>query len=126
MTTAAGCSTSAANVANVDTESGQSDVLIGDEDLYDDLKIQDIKTRNAETSGFLEVQATLVNLDDDTIRFEYEFEWFDESGFELQSHTEHWNPKIIYGHQRLPIKGTAPDGRAKSFKLAVRRPQEVK
>jgi len=125
LVVSAGCSTSAANVSSVNPEEGTADILIGDPDLYDDLRVKNIKTRINDTSGFLECQCMLENKDDDSIRFEYQFQWFDEAGFEIQHAAEPWQPAKIDGYEDKPIRATAPNKRVKSFKVKVRRPNTI-
>lgn len=124
---AVGCSTTAANVTEVQTEPFGTQVLVGDPDLYEQMHvvIEDVLTkRNAD--GFLEAQVTIFNQSSGTIRFEYAFQWFDKDGFKVKDAIDHWTPEQIYGRQKLPIQAVSPNPEATSFKVAVRRPQEQK
>ena len=125
---ATGCSTTGANVTEVQTEPWETRVLVGDKDLYDQMNIDvaEIIARRNNDTGFLEAQATIYNLTRGTIRFEYTWEWYDQDRFKILDVKEHWTPAQIYGNQKLPIHATSPDPLAKSFKIAVRRPQEIK
>ena len=81
--------------------------------------------RNPET-GFLEAQVTLVNKTFETVRFERTWEWFDERGFKIKAAAAHWEPDRIYGRQELFLQGVCPNPLAVTFRISVRRPQELK
>ena len=123
-----GCSTStAANVVEVQRDPDETRLIVGDPDFHDVIQIELTEVRMRFTDlGFLEAQATLVNLSSGTVRFEYMYKWFDKDGFEIEASAKHWTPDQIYGRDRLPIQGVAPDTRAQDFKVSVRRPIEQK
>lgn len=122
---APGCSTTAANVTEVQTEPFGTQVLVGDPDLYEQMHVvvEDVLTRK-NADGFLEAQVTIFNQSSGTIRFEYAFQWFDKDGFKVKGTIDHWTPEQITGSEKLPIQAVSPNPKASSFKVAVRRPQE--
>ena len=121
-----GCrSPSAANVVEVDTRTKESDLLVGNPKLLEKIGIRDVRTRVNRETGFLEVQANLVNRTNDTLRIEYSFEWYRDGGLRIFGATEHWWPKQIYGQQQLAVKAVSPLSEVETFRVTVRWPQEV-
>ena len=116
---------SAANVVEVDTDTKESELLVGNPRLLKKIGIKDVRTRVNRDTGFLEVQANLVNRTNDTLRIEYAFEWYRDVGLRIFGATEHWWPKQIYGQQQLAVKAVAPESEVETFRVTVRWPQEV-
>jgi uncharacterized protein YcfL len=125
---ACGSTSSASDVVETRTTTGETRYIQGSEDLVEILEVMRdsiLIRRNPETN-FLETQVSLFNKTEDTVRFEYRWDWYDERGFQLKVASAHWTPDQIYGRQELFLQGTAPDPLASTFRISVRRPQELK
>lgn len=127
---ASGCASAstAANVTEVRTETGETSVLVGDPELQEVFRVLEgsVLTRRPADTGILEAQVTLVSLIGETIRFEYRWEWYDADGFEISKAAQHWASDQIYGRAELPLKAASPSPTATTFRIHVRRPVEMK
>lgn len=70
-------------------------------------------------SGFPKVQVEIRNNGFFRKRFEYRFEWFDESGIQVESSSRAYQVQEILGRERVYISGTAPTRDVKDFKLKL-------
>lgn len=70
-------------------------------------------------SGFPKVQVEIRNNGFLRKRFEYRFEWFDESGIQVESSSSAYKVQEILGRERVYISGTAPTRDVKDFKLKL-------
>ena len=69
--------------------------------------------------GLLTVQVELVNTTRSVQSFGYKFEWFDLQGMELAGPASVFVTRQIEGKERIFIRATAPDERAKDFRLKL-------
>ncbi len=115
------CSTTntAGNRTEVDTLSGKTYTEKGDTYLDGRIQLTDIRYR--DQGGFLEIQASVKNLTKDTIQCEYTSQWFDASGWELESANRPWRQLIVHGLEEKEVRDLAPRPGATRVRLAVRR-----
>ena len=123
----AGCSTTAGVEATGKAawdEQGartlEKNVVFNNSGLKGDIQIVDVKS--AMAGDMMRAQATLRSKDKDTLPFQYRFEWYDNSGMEINSGSGSWKPLILNGRESKTIQAVAPDPRAKEFKLKIREP----
>lgn len=98
----------------------EKNVVFNNSGLKGDFQIVDVKSSMA--GDIMRAQATLRSKDRDTLPFQYRFEWFDNSGMEINSGSGSWKPLTLYGRESKTVQGVAPDPRAKEFKLKIREP----
>jgi uncharacterized protein YcfL len=98
----------------------EKNVVFNNSGLKGDIQIVDVKSGMA--GDIMRAQATLRSKDKGTLPFQYRFDWYDASGFEINSGAGSWKPLILYGRETKTIQGVAPDPRAKEFKLKIREP----
>lgn len=96
----------------------------GNSDLANRLEIQNPRSRRLE-DGRLEIQFDLVNTRSTITEFAYALDWFDESGFQLQSNTRHFEPKALGGGAVITISAVGPTVSASSWRLHVTNRNEV-
>ncbi|OGU17791.1 MAG: hypothetical protein A2076_10810 [Geobacteraceae bacterium GWC2_53_11] len=98
----------------------EKNVVFNNSGLKGDFQIVDVKSSMA--GDIMRAQATLRSKDRDTLPFQYRFEWYDNSGMEINSGAGSWKPLTLYGRESKTVQGVAPDPRAKEFKLKIREP----
>lgn len=98
----------------------EKNVVFNNSGLKGDFQIVDVKS--AMAGDIMRAQATLRSKDKDTLPFQYRFEWYDNSGMEINSGAGSWKPLTLYGRESKTVQGVAPDPRAKEFKLKIREP----
>jgi uncharacterized protein YcfL len=117
------------NVAVGEIRQGESgdtlkkDYIIKDKPLAKEIQVTDIKARFV--GDFLEGLAALQNRRKYTVDFEYRFEWYDEKGTPIESHTVLWSPDLLYGRESKWIRAMCPKPKANGFKVMIRRPNPV-
>lgn len=110
----------------VEGEAGQvleKDYIIKDKPLAKEIGVLDIKARLV--GNYLEGLALLQNRRKYTVDFEYRFEWYDETGYPVESNIVHWTPDLLYGRESKWIKSLCPKPNATGFKVMIRRPNPV-
>lgn len=93
-------------------------VLINNQELSRHLQIVDIKGRMV--NDLMQAQIQVMNKFDRDYNFEYQFQWFDNKGFEIGSIKEHWTPVLIYGQEVKTMVGMAPNPQAVKFRINIR------
>ena len=101
----------------------EKDYVIKDKPLSKEIKVLDIKARFV--GEFLEGLAIIKNRKKYTVRFEYQFEWFDEEGFPITSNISLWKPALLYGQETKWISALCPKPNATGFKIMIREPNPV-
>ena len=69
--------------------------------------------------GLLKVQVEVLNTTRSLQRFNYKFEWFDESGNLVRTPSSAFLPRQIEGKESLFLNATAPTSTAKDFRLKL-------
>jgi uncharacterized protein YcfL len=101
----------------------EKDYIIKDNPLAKEIQVLDIKARFV--GDFLEGLAIVQNRRKYTVDFEYRFEWYDETGFPVESNIVHWSPGLLYGRESKWIRAMCPRPRANGFKVMIRSPNPV-
>jgi uncharacterized protein YcfL len=71
------------------------------------------------SAGLLTVQVELVNTTRSLQSFSYKFEWFDDKGMMVAGPATIFTPKQIEGKESIFVSATAPNERAKDFRLKL-------
>jgi len=82
-------------------------------------EIEVVSAQRQQVGDLMQVQITLRSKSPSTLNIQYRFDWFDQSGVLIKTN-EAWKPLIIYTRETKMLLGTAPDSRAKEFKLELR------
>jgi uncharacterized protein YcfL len=101
----------------------QKDYIVKDKLLAKEIQVIDVKARYV--GDFLEGLAIVKNRRKYTVDFEYKFEWYDETGFPVESNIVHWTPDLLYGRESKWIKALCPRPTSTGFKVMIRRPNPV-
>jgi uncharacterized protein YcfL len=104
-------------------ETLQKDYIVKDKLLAKEIHVLDVKARFV--GGYLEGLAIVQNRKKYTIDFEYKFEWYDETGFPVESNIVHWTPDLLYGKESKWIRAMCPKPTSTGFKVMIRRPRPV-
>lgn len=101
----------------------QKDYVVKDKLLAKEIQVIDVKARHV--GDFLEGLAIVKNRKKYTVDFEYKFEWYDETGFPVESNVAHWTPDLLYGRESKWIRALCPRPTSTGFKVMIRRPTPV-
>jgi len=104
-------------------ETLQKDYVVKDKLLAKEIQVLDVKARYV--GDFLEGLAIVKNRRKYTVDFEYKFEWYDETGFPVESNVVHWTPDLLYGQESKWIKALCPRAGSTGFKVMIRMPNPV-
>ena len=102
---------------------GELESMKGDPRLMNDLVLEDYRSERRD--GRLFVQFNLKNTTNSNLAFEWTMDWFDGSGFRIDT-MEHWTPVAIGGMGYEIITQTAPTPEANSFQLGLRKPNSIR
>ncbi|QDF66790.1 DUF1425 domain-containing protein [Shewanella sp. SNU WT4] len=83
-----------------------------------DVSISELKTRLI--GGMMQGIATITSLDSTDLSLQYQFTWFDGSGFVIEGDSSSWTPLTLYGKQQVQVQAMAPANGAVSFEIYVR------
>ena len=84
--------------------------------------VQDAMERTPE--GFLHVQVTVQNTNQQDYRCQYRFEWKTKQGL-VQTHAPTpWRPLVLHGRDVVPLEAVSPLQGTDDFRLAIRRAGE--
>ncbi len=113
------CSTSGIEaIGKPDDADVKKHLLIHSDALANKVTISDMRSR--EVGGLLEVNLKLANLTSSDKAVEYRFSWFDADEFEVEAGTDAWTPVNLHGAQSVTVRGVAPNGSVKSYRLNVK------
>ncbi len=119
VTILSGCSTSGIEaIGKPDDADLTKHLLIHNDALAKKITISEMRGR--EVGGLLEVNLTLTNLTGRDKSLAYRFSWFDADGFEVEAETDAWTPVNLHGAQSVSVRGVAPNGSVKSYRLNVK------
>ena len=99
------------------------DKSIGDSDL--EHKFVLVATRTERRDDRLRIQFDLKNTTGADLAIEWAIEWFDASGFSLDT-PRHWTPAVVGGGGVQPVQDVAPVAQAIGFKLHIRKSSPVR
>ena len=81
--------------------------------------VKDAMERTPE--GFLHVQVTVQNANQQDYRCQYRFEWKTKEGL-VQTHAKTpWRPIVLHGRDVVPLEAVSPLQGTDDFRLAIRR-----
>lgn len=81
--------------------------------------VQDAMERTPE--GFLHVQVTVQNTNQQDYRCQYRFEWKTAQGL-VQTHAQTpWRPIVLHGRDVAPLEAVSPLKGTADFRLSIRR-----
>ena len=83
------------------------------------LAVLDLKQR--EVGGLLQTNATLRNQWGMSLRFQYQFRFFDKDGFPVGQESKPWIPILISGGDSIDVTALAPNPSAKTFTIVIQR-----
>ncbi|MCK5880234.1 MAG: YcfL family protein [Sinobacterium sp.] len=83
------------------------------------LAVLDLKER--DIGGLLQVNATLRNKWGMSLRFQYQFRFFDKDGFPVNQESRPWIPILITGGDEVDVTALAPNPSAKTFTIVIQR-----
>ena len=109
--------------AQVAAEGEVEPYITGDRQLARDLLIKDVRSKVVD--GRLSVQFMLHNKRNRDVSFEWNVDWFDASGFEVDA-PDNWRPAVVSGNELTTLGITGPTPAAAMWRLALRRPSSVR
>lgn len=71
-----------------------------------------------QRNGFLRIQATLVNNDNEPRQMYWRVKWLDEDGFQVWE-DEAWKPLLIHGNSRNVLDSVSPTTKAVDFRIQM-------
>ncbi len=83
------------------------------------LAVLDLKDR--KIGSLLQVNATLRNKWDMTLRFQYQFRFYDKDGFPVNQESRPWIPLTIAGNDEVDVTAVAPNPGAENYKIVIQR-----
>lgn len=118
---AVGCQT--VNSTERAEPTGQRDLVaekrvITDASLNRKVKIVTVN-QSVGAGGLLAVQIELANTTRSLQSFSYKFEWFDDQGMMVAGAASVFIPKQVEGKESIFVSGTAPNERARDFRLKL-------
>jgi uncharacterized protein YcfL len=110
-----GCASSAGVVASQDA-SGQTTTTV----YNDNLGILVRQIRSSPAGGLFKARVIVENETNATQSLQYQFNWYDQQGDELNADGQAWSPFYIYGHNQKSLSSLAPSPEAVQFRVAIR------
>lgn len=71
-----------------------------------------------QRDGFLRVQVSLQNTDNEARQLYWRVKWLDEDGFQVWE-DEAWKPILVHGSSRQELNSVAPTAKAKDFRIQL-------
>jgi len=85
--------------------------------LEDTLAVESVIQGQRE--GLLMVQATVRNVTTKDFAFQYKYEWFDGTGFQVSGPSSTWVPRRVQGGEQFELLGVAPTPAVVDFRLKL-------
>lgn len=82
------------------------------------ISITDIASR--KKNQVLQVNVEIVSTDKKSQNLQYQFTWFDQQGFVIESNKQAWKPLELHGGQLVKLQGVAPNELADTFNIYIR------
>ncbi len=83
------------------------------------LAVLDLKSR--DVGGLLQTSAILRNKWGMSLRFQYQFRFYDKDGFPVNPESRPWTPIEIAGGDEINVTALAPNPSAKTFTIVIQR-----
>jgi len=96
---------------------------VHDSHFADRIQVQDPRTVRANPGERIVAQFELHNARSNRIRIEYDIDWFDQNGVEVEF-PGGWTPLSLSGGSNHSVRLTAPTPAVTSWKLQVRPPSD--
>lgn len=91
-------------------------------DLVDEIGV--ISERLIKVGAYPVVELSLKNFTEDRYTIEYRFDWFDASGFKIDS-LQSWNRVSLTPNATVDIKSVGKSDKATQYKVNIRLPDDV-
>lgn len=122
-----GCRSSSVNTVEPASQAGQTQMIsdqrvLTDQTLNNIVRIVGVNTATGE-AGFLKIQVQVENRTRKARSFTYQVEWYDENGMIIESPIRVARPRTIEAREVLAITATAPNERAKDFRIKFLEPK---
>jgi len=78
-----------------------------------------------DQNGYMQIQFELENRESRQVDFAWAIDWFDQSGFHIDSNQRHWQPTSIGGYGSTTLTAIAPHPDATSWKLQITSRDEI-
>jgi len=82
------------------------------------LHISDIKSRTI--NDLLQLNLTLASRYEKSQQLQYQFQWFDQDGFAIETGKSPWQALELHGMQTATVTGLAPSTKVSTFSIYVR------
>ena len=112
------------NVYESGTNFDDATIIEGNPGLARDLTILEPRTRMVGER--LDVQFDLLNERSSSLAFQWRIDWFDAAGFRIDDTTATWEPIKLGGGAKFTIQKIAPRPEARTWRLQVSSPNEVR
>ena len=84
-------------------------------------KIAVLNLKERKVGDLLQVSAALRNKWRMSLRFQYQFRFFDKDGFPLEQEGRPWTPVLVAGGDEINVTAIAPNPSAKTFTIVLQR-----
>lgn len=85
-------------------------------------KVRTLAVNQGATGDLMRIQVEVENLTYSPQKFNYQFSWIDQDGFQITSPAPIWKSAQINGRERLFLSAIAPNPRAVDFRLNLLEP----
>lgn len=122
-----GCRSTSVNSVEPANKSAQTQMIsdqrvLTDQTLNNIVRIVGVNTATG-AEGFLKIQVQVENRTRKARAFTYQVEWFDENGMIIESPMRVARPRTIEAREVMSITATAPNDRAKDFRIKFLEPK---
>ena len=91
---------------------------VDNQQLAAKLYISDVKSRI--NNDLLQVNATITSTYRKSLQLQYQFQWFDQDGFAIDTDKSPWQALALHGMQTATALGLSPSIQATTFSIYVR------
>lgn len=101
---------------SIDSEFQQ--ILVGDGDIANQVKVDDIGTEpaNDHVRGVVRIKS----LTQDNIQMQYRFYWYDQNGIEVDANAKAWKQIILYGGDEVSLSEVSLSPKGENFRLQIK------
>jgi uncharacterized protein YcfL len=91
---------------------------VDNEQLAEKIALSVIKSRR--NNDLLEVNIEVSSQYGSSLSLQYQFNWFDQQGFVIESGKSTWQPVTLHGQQNIMLRGVAPSMQASTYNVYIR------
>lgn len=84
-------------------------------------KLSVVNIKQRDVGGLLQASATLRNKWGMSLRFQYQFRFFDKDGFLISKEGRPWTAILIAGGDKVDVTAVSPNPSAQSFTVIIQR-----